>query len=93
MPPAVYASAYPAYGLTRDPGSPPGVAVSPNTAEPREIGILRLLGHVEPSIERPYVVLKYAQTLDGRIATTNGDSQWIRGEAERQIFTCDASGL
>ncbi len=46
---------------------------------------MRLLGHVEPSIERPYVVLKYAQTLDGRIATTNGDSQWISGEAERQI--------
>ena len=33
---------------------------------------------------RPYVVMKYAMTLDGKIATRTGASQWITGEAARQ---------
>jgi len=28
---------------------------------------------------RPFVILKIAQTLDGRIAARNGDSQWVSG--------------
>jgi GTP cyclohydrolase II len=47
--------------------------------------VSRLLGAVQPPLGRPYVVLKYAQTLDGRIATGTGDSKWISGEAERRI--------
>ena len=32
----------------------------------------------------PWVTLKAAQTLDGRIADINGDSKWITGEAARK---------
>ena len=36
------------------------------------------------STDRPYVILKMAATLDGRIATRNGQSQWISCEASRR---------
>lgn len=32
----------------------------------------------------PYVVLKTATTMDGKIATSNGDSMWITGEEARK---------
>lgn len=32
---------------------------------------------------RPYVLLKVATTLDGRIATEGGDSRWVTGARER----------
>ena len=54
-----------------------------------------LLGTVRPRADRPYVALKYAQSLDGRIATATGDSKWISGEPERRVShalraACDA---
>ncbi len=54
-----------------------------------------LLGQVSPPVDRPYLVLKYAQTIDGRIATRTGDSKWISGDSERRIShalraACDA---
>ncbi len=45
----------------------------------------QLLGPVRPRAERPYIVLKFAQTLDGRIATATGDSKRISGEDERRV--------
>lgn len=39
----------------------------------------------------PYVVMKYAMTMDGKIATTSGKSKWITGEAARQKVHRDRS--
>lgn len=33
--------------------------------------------------QRPFVAMKIASTLDGKIATSGGDSKWITGEAAR----------
>jgi GTP cyclohydrolase II len=62
---------------------------------PRPLDVAALLGPVSTPASRPYVVLKYAQTLDGRIATRTGDSKWISGEPERRAShalraACDA---
>ncbi|MBQ7608423.1 MAG: bifunctional diaminohydroxyphosphoribosylaminopyrimidine deaminase/5-amino-6-(5-phosphoribosylamino)uracil reductase RibD [Desulfovibrionaceae bacterium] len=35
--------------------------------------------------KRPYTLLKMAETLDGRIATRTGHSQWISSEESRQV--------
>ena len=35
--------------------------------------------------KEPFVVLKVASTLDGKIATRTGDSQWITGEVARRF--------
>jgi diaminohydroxyphosphoribosylaminopyrimidine deaminase / 5-amino-6-(5-phosphoribosylamino)uracil reductase len=35
--------------------------------------------------KKPYIVLKAALTLDGKIASYNGDSKWISNESSREI--------
>jgi len=35
-------------------------------------------------LRRPYVIAKWAQSLDGKLATAAGESKWITGEAARR---------
>ncbi|MDQ4024724.1 MAG: RibD family protein, partial [Actinomycetota bacterium] len=44
-----------------------------------------LLGIPRTHGNRPYVVVKYAQSMDGRIATATGDSRWISSQEERAM--------
>lgn len=73
------------------PGGPPLSC----SASLEAVDVSALLGAPEARVDRPYVILKYAQTIDGRIATGTGDSKWISGESERRIShalraACDA---
>jgi diaminohydroxyphosphoribosylaminopyrimidine deaminase/5-amino-6-(5-phosphoribosylamino)uracil reductase len=36
-------------------------------------------------VGRPWVLFKSAMTLDGKVATRSGDSQWISGEESREL--------
>lgn len=41
--------------------------------------------------KRPYTVMKYAMTMDGKIATVTGASKWITGETARMKVQQDRS--
>jgi GTP cyclohydrolase II len=62
---------------------PAGNTLEELPAAPVDVG--RLLGPQRPRADRPNIVLKYAQTIDGRIATHSGDAKWISGEPERRV--------
>ena len=47
--------------------------------DPRQVGTATIPAH------RPLVTVHYAQTLDGRIASRTGDSQWVSGEGSLRL--------
>ncbi len=67
-----------------------------------EVGLLRKEAEslnapfiVYHTLHRPYVILKWAQSVDGKIATRTGDSQWITSAQSRRAAhairaRCDA---
>ncbi|HEY5476491.1 MAG TPA: bifunctional diaminohydroxyphosphoribosylaminopyrimidine deaminase/5-amino-6-(5-phosphoribosylamino)uracil reductase RibD [Tepidiformaceae bacterium] len=59
-----------------------GVAVEVGDGRDHAVTLLRpFLKHRATGL--PYVIAKFAASLDGRIATASGDSKWITGEVAR----------
>src|SRR5271155_5580586 len=69
-------------GILRDEG------VEVLLAEDELAGRARLLNQAfrkHARVGRPWVLFKSAMTLDGKVATRTGDSQWISGEDSREL--------
>jgi diaminohydroxyphosphoribosylaminopyrimidine deaminase/5-amino-6-(5-phosphoribosylamino)uracil reductase len=68
-----------------------GIAVQQGVLEEEARNDLRGFLSVQEQ-QRPFVTLKLALTIDGRIATSTGDSQWITGtEARRRVHMMRSS--
>lgn len=59
-----------------------GIEVTENVLLQECLDINKVFFHYIKT-KRPYVVVKYAMTLDGKIATKTGASKWITGEKAR----------
>ena len=61
-----------------------GVAVEVGDGRDEALALLRpYLKHRETGL--PYVIAKFAASLDGQVAARTGDSKWITGEAARDL--------
>lgn len=60
-----------------------GVRVSHDPSDPLATGLSQPFVH-RLRTARPWVIAKWAQTVDGRIATRTGHSQWISNELSRR---------
>ncbi len=69
-------------GILRDEGVE--VVLADGELE-REARLLNQAFRKHARTGRPWVLFKSAMTLDGKVATRSGDSQWISGEASRQL--------
>ena len=69
-------------GVLRDEGIE---VVSANEDTAREARLLNQAFRKHARTGRPWVLFKSAMTLDGKVATRDGDSQWISGEESRTL--------
>jgi diaminohydroxyphosphoribosylaminopyrimidine deaminase/5-amino-6-(5-phosphoribosylamino)uracil reductase len=60
-----------------------GIAVETGILKERCDSLNKVFFHYIKT-KRPYVVMKYAMTMDGKVATRTGASQWITGDAARR---------
>lgn len=61
-----------------------GISVTTGVAEHEALATLEgFFSHIARA--RPFVTLKIAQSLDGKTATSSGDSKWITGDAARRF--------
>lgn len=59
-----------------------GIQITEHVMEPECNKLNEVFFHYITT-KKPFVVMKYAMTMDGKIATHTGQSQWITGEAAR----------
>jgi diaminohydroxyphosphoribosylaminopyrimidine deaminase/5-amino-6-(5-phosphoribosylamino)uracil reductase len=69
-------------GILRDEGVDVVVADGELAAKAR---LLNQAFRKHARVGRPWVLFKSAMTLDGKVATRTGDSQWISGEDSRKL--------
>jgi diaminohydroxyphosphoribosylaminopyrimidine deaminase/5-amino-6-(5-phosphoribosylamino)uracil reductase len=69
-------------GILRDEGVEVDVADGPLR---RQAELLNQPFRKVSKVGRPWVLAKYAGTLDGKIATATADSKWISGEQSRRL--------